>query len=95
MNRTRIVIAGGGFAGLSAAMYLDKTLARREDMEVTLISPENFILFTPMLHEVAAGELFPGDIVNPNRLVALVDRVPDETSNPGNQSREGSSLGLD
>jgi NADH dehydrogenase len=69
MNRTRIVIAGGGFAGLSAAMYLDKTLARREDMEVTLISRENFILFTPMLHEVAAGELFPGDIVNPLRRI--------------------------
>ncbi len=36
-------------------------------MEVTLISRENFILFTPMLHEVAAGDLSPGDIVNPVR----------------------------
>jgi NADH dehydrogenase FAD-containing subunit len=63
MNRTRIIVAGGGFAGLSAAMYLDKTLARRAEIEVTLIGRENFILFTPMLHEVAAGELFPGDIV--------------------------------
>lgn len=69
MNKTRIIIAGGGFAGLSAAMYLDKTLARRADMEVTLISRENFILFTPMLHEIAAGELFPGDIVNPLRRI--------------------------
>jgi len=72
MNRatkTKIVIAGGGFAGLSAAMYLDKTLARREEVEVTLISRENFILFTPMLHEVAAGDLYPGDIVNPLRRI--------------------------
>jgi len=69
VNKTRIIIAGGGFAGLSAAMYLDKTLARRADMEVTLISRENFILFTPMLHEIAAGELFPGDIVNPLRRI--------------------------
>jgi NADH dehydrogenase len=46
-------------------MYLDKTLARRADIEVTLISRENFILFTPMLHEIAAGELFAGDSVNP------------------------------
>ena len=69
MKTTRIVIAGGGFAGLSAAMYLDKTLARREDTEVTLISRENFILFTPMLHEVAAGDLHPGDIVNPIRRI--------------------------
>jgi NADH:ubiquinone reductase (H+-translocating) len=69
MKKTRIVIAGGGFAGLSAAMYLDKTLARRPDTEVTLIGRENFILFTPMLHEVAAGDLYPGDIVNPIRRI--------------------------
>src|SRR5204862_2820469 len=69
MKKTTVVIAGGGFAGLSAAMYLDKTLARRDDVEVMLISRENFILFTPMLHEVAAGDLYPGDIVNPYRRV--------------------------
>ncbi len=50
-------------------MYLDKKLARRADTEVTLISRENFILFTPMLHEVAAGDLYPGDIVNPLRRI--------------------------
>src|SRR5438067_8894990 len=69
MKKTAVIIAGGGFAGLSAAMYLDKTLARREGTEVTLISRENFILFTPMLHEVAAGDLHPGDIVNPVRRI--------------------------
>ena len=50
-------------------MYLDKNLARRADAEVTLINRENFILFTPMLHEVAAGDLYPGDIVNPLRRI--------------------------
>ena len=69
MKMTRIVIAGGGFAGLYAAMHFDKRLARRADVEVTLISRENFILFTPMLHEVAAGDLYPGDIVNPLRRI--------------------------
>src|SRR3981081_2704723 len=69
MKKTKVIIAGGGFAGLSAAMYLDKTLARRADAEVTLINRENFILFTPMLHEVASGDLYPGDIVNPIRRV--------------------------
>src|SRR5438876_8817957 len=69
MKTTRIVIAGGGFAGLYAAMQFDKRLARRAGVEVTLISRENFILFTPMLHEVAAGDLYPGDIVNPLRRV--------------------------
>jgi NADH:ubiquinone reductase (H+-translocating) len=68
-EKTRIVIAGGGFAGLYAAKYLDKHLARRPDIEVTLIARENFILFTPMLHEVAAGDLSPGDIVNPLRRI--------------------------
>jgi len=67
--RTRIVIAGGGFAGLYAAKQFERTLARRPDIEVTLISHENFILFTPMLHEVAAGDLLPGDIVNPLRRI--------------------------
>src|SRR6201987_5539756 len=69
MKTTKIVIAGGGFAGLYAAMHFDKRLARRADVEVTLISRENFILFTPMLHEVAAGDLFPGDIINPLRRI--------------------------
>src|SRR5215467_4230557 len=69
MKTTRILIAGGGFAGLYAAIQLDKRLARRADVEVTLISRENFILFTPMLHEVAAGDLYPGDIVNPLRRI--------------------------
>ena len=68
-KKTRIVIAGSGFAGLYAAKYLDKHLARRPDVEVTLIARENFILFTPMLHEVAAGDLAPGDIVNPVRRI--------------------------
>jgi NADH dehydrogenase len=50
-------------------MHFEKRLARRADVEVTLISSENFILFTPMLHEVAAGDLYPGDIVNPLRRI--------------------------
>src|SRR5438067_4424149 len=69
MKKTKIIIAGGGFAGLYAAKYLDKRLARRPDIEVTLISRENFILFTPMLHEVAAGDLSPSDVVNPLRRI--------------------------
>ena len=69
MKKTKIVIAGGGFAGLSAARYFDKRLARRADIEVVLICRENFILFTPMLHEVAAGDLHPSDIVNPLRRI--------------------------
>ena len=43
--KKQIVIAGGGFAGLYAAKYLDKTIARHADVEVVLISDQNFTLF--------------------------------------------------
>lgn len=69
MKKTKVVILGGGFAGLYAAIYLDKTLARRGEVELTVIARENFTLFTPMLHEVAAGDLHPTDIVNPIRRI--------------------------
>jgi len=48
---------------------LDKTIARHADVEVVLISDQNFTLFTPLLHEVAAGDLYPGDIINPLRRI--------------------------
>ena len=63
----RIVIAGGGFAGLYTALELEKMLARGRRLEVTLINRENFFLFTPMLHEVAASDLDLTHIVNPIR----------------------------
>jgi NADH:ubiquinone reductase (H+-translocating) len=72
-DKTRIVILGGGFAGLHAAMHLDDTLARDPDIEVTLVNRENFFLFTPMLHEVAASDLDFTNIVNPVR--KLLKRV--------------------
>ena len=65
--KTRILILGGGFAGVEAARYLDRTAAKRADVEVTLVSRENFSLFTPMLHEVVASDLEPADICNPLR----------------------------
>ena len=62
---TRILILGGGFGGLYAAMHLEKTLAREANVEITLINRDNFFLFTPMLHEVAASDLDLTHIVNP------------------------------
>jgi NADH dehydrogenase len=66
-GKTQIVILGGGFAGVAAAQYLDRTAAKETDVAVTLVSRENFSLFTPMLHEVAAGDLEPAHISNPLR----------------------------
>ena len=55
--KTRVLILGSGFGGLYAALHLDKTIAAEPNVEVTLVSRENFVLFTPMLHEGAAGDL--------------------------------------
>src|SRR6516164_11216332 len=65
MKKTRVLILGGGFGGLHAALEFEKR--RDPDFEVTLISQENFFLFTPMLHEVAASDLDLTHIVNPIR----------------------------
>jgi NADH:ubiquinone reductase (H+-translocating) len=69
----RVLILGGGFGGVYAALELEKVLARHEELEVTLVTRDNFFLFTPMLHEVAAGDLELNTIVNPLR--RLLNRV--------------------
>jgi NADH:ubiquinone reductase (H+-translocating) len=63
----RVLILGGGFGGIYAALKLEKLLRRHDDLEVTLITRDNYFLFTPMLPEVAAGELEQNTIVNPLR----------------------------
>jgi NADH dehydrogenase len=67
MAKKRVLILGGGFGGVYAALQFDKTLARDADVEVTLVNRENFFLFTPMLHEVAASDLDLTNIVSPIR----------------------------
>ena len=56
-GRTQVLILGGGFGGLYAALGLDARLARDRDVEITLVNRQNFSLFTPMLHEVATSDL--------------------------------------
>ena len=63
--KTRVLILGGGFGGLYAALQFEKL--KLPDFEVTLVSRENFFLFTPMLHEIAASDLDLTNIVNPIR----------------------------
>src|SRR5450432_3732291 len=60
----KVVIAGGGFAGLYAAQSL-----RREPVDVTLIDRRNFHLFQPLLYQVATGGLSPGEIASPLRFI--------------------------
>ncbi len=60
----RVVIVGGGFAGLQAARA-----ASRHDLDVTLVDRRNFHLFSPLLYQVATGSLGPGEIAVPLRSV--------------------------
>ena len=62
----RVVILGGGFAGVSVARRLETRL-RPDEVEIVLVSRENFMLFTPMLPEVSSGELDVRHVVTPIR----------------------------
>src|SRR3989442_2815371 len=66
-QKKRIVILGGGFGGVYAAIHLEKLMARERTAEICLVSRDNFFLFTPMLHEIAASDLEITNIVNPLR----------------------------
>lgn len=68
----RVLILGGGFAGVTTAQALERELGRRQDVEVWLVSRENFLLFTPLLPEVCSGVLEPRHVVSPLR--AMVKR---------------------
>lgn len=63
----RVLIVGGGFGGIYAALELERRLRARDGVEVTIVNRDNFFLFTPMLHEVAASDLDVTHIVNPVR----------------------------
>ena len=60
--RPKLVIVGGGFAGLQAARYLG-----RAAVDVTLVDRRNFHLFQPLLYQVATGGLSPANIASPLR----------------------------
>jgi NADH dehydrogenase len=64
MSAHRVVIVGGGFAGLQAALAL-----RGTDVEITLIDRRNFHLFQPLTYQVATGALSPGEVAYPLRAV--------------------------
>ena len=73
-QKKRIVILGGGFGGVYAAIHLEKLLTRQSAVEICLVSRDNYFLFTPMLHEIAASDLEITNIVNPLRkLLRKVD----------------------
>jgi NADH dehydrogenase len=60
----RVVVVGGGFGGLQAALKL-----RRAPVQVTLVDRRNFHLFQPLTYQVATGALSPGEIAYPLRAI--------------------------
>jgi NADH dehydrogenase len=56
-SKTRILILGGGFGGVYTARHLERLCRRRSDIEIVLVSRDNFLLMTPLLFEVCSGTL--------------------------------------
>jgi NADH:ubiquinone reductase (H+-translocating) len=65
--KTRILILGGGFAGVTCALNLERELRNDPTVAISLVSETNALLFTPMLAEVAASSLEPTHISTPLR----------------------------
>ncbi|MDA1124606.1 MAG: FAD-dependent oxidoreductase, partial [Crenarchaeota archaeon] len=65
----RILILGGGFAGVECCLKLESYFGHNSDIEITLVSEDNFILFTPLLPQVASGTIETRHIVTPIRTI--------------------------
>ena len=64
--QTKVVVVGGGFAGIACA----RALAKHDDIDVTLIDKNDYHQFQPLLYQVATSMLAPGDIAYPLRRIA-------------------------
>lgn len=71
----QVVIVGGGFGGLYAALTLQRELLGSDLAEVTLIDQRNYFTFTPLLPEVAVGTLGPAHVSYPFRFLARNGKV--------------------
>jgi len=66
MAKREVLILGGGFGGVYAAMYLEKAL-RPEEVSISLVNRENYFVYQPLLPEVVSGAIGITDIVSPIR----------------------------
>ena len=63
----RILVLGGGFAGVECCLQLESYFKNNPDVEIVLVGEDNFVLFTPMLPQVASGTIETRHIVTPIR----------------------------
>src|SRR5690606_13149717 len=86
-HKSKIIIIGGGFGGITAAKEL-----KGADAEITILDKANHHLFQPLLYQVATAALSPGDIATPIRalvgkdsgirvILGEVDRIDPENKN--------------
>ena len=69
-GKTRVVVAGGGFGGVYAALYLCGDDIDTDTLEVTLVSERNHFTFTPLLHEILGGSLEGRHCAAPYRVLS-------------------------
>ena len=67
--KRRILVLGGGFAGVECTKRLERYFEKHNDVEVMLVSQDNFLLFTPMLPQVASGMIETRNVTVPIRTV--------------------------
>src|SRR3954470_23349543 len=98
----RIVVLGGGFGGVVTVRHLERVLRRRTNVEITLVSRENFFVLTPLLFESCSGRLELRHCAQPIRaalrrtrfIEADVDHVDVERQTVRAVSPEGNGYSL-
>ena len=106
MTKKRILVLGGGFSGVDCTRKLEKYFRSNNDIEITLVSDDNFLLFTPMLPQVAAGTITPRHIVMPLRslckkatiyesTVRSIDPIQKHVTLEGTPEKRGSRIHYD
>ena len=68
-KKKKIVILGGGFAGVECTRQLESKFGNDSEVELVMVSEDNFLLFTPMLPQVASGMIETRHIVLPIRTI--------------------------
>lgn len=69
MSKKRILVLGGGFAGIECTRRLESYFKHNSEIELVLVSEDNFLLFTPMLPQVASGTIETRHIIIPIRTI--------------------------